>query len=132
MNVIKVEFNIDIDNEQQLTSFNAFVKALKSSEGQSPVASVPVKDIRPNPAAANTTQQATPAAAASTKPQPGANPGEHTDVKLIDSIRKLIGLKVGAHRIAIKAKLSEFGCETATGLPVDRYVEFHSYLESLA
>lgn len=127
MNVIKVKFNIDIDNEQQLKSFNAFVQSLKANGGASPMIEAPVKDIRAKtevvaqPEA--TTQQAT--------TTPASPIVEHTAVKKLDAIRKLISQKAGAHREAMKAKLLELGAPTATDLPVDKYDIFHTFLESL-
>lgn len=130
MNVIKVKFNIDIDNEQQLKSFNAFVASLKSNGGASPIIEAPVKDIKAKVPQA-TTQTATQPAVSST-PEPGANEGEHTAIKKLDAIRKLIGLKAGSHRDVMKQKLNEYGVSTATDLPVDKYTEFHAFLEGLA
>ena len=133
MNLIETKFNIDIDNEQQLEAFNTFIKALKGTNGASPVVTAPVKDIRPaatQPAttasapAAQATQPAT--TAATTQPASGS-----TGSNKLDAIRKLIGLKAADHREAMKSKLAEFGVETATDLPVDRYDEFHKYLEAL-
>jgi hypothetical protein len=135
MNVIKVKFNIDIDNEQQLKSFNNFVASLKSNGGTSPVIEAPVKDIKAKQEATvqqPATQQTTKPAAQASTPEPGANEGEHTAVKKLDAIRKLIGLKAGEHREAMKLKLNEYGVSTATDLPVDKYAEFHEYLEKLA
>lgn len=133
MNVIKVKFNIDIDNEQQLKSFNAFVASLKSNGGVSPIIEAPVKDIKAKEVVQQSaTQQTTSTAAQASTPEPGAKEGEHTTVKKLDAIRKLIGLKAGEHREAMKLKLNEYGVSTATDLPVDKYQEFHDYLEKLA
>lgn len=130
MNVIEAKFNIDIDNEQQLTAFNSFIKELKGSNGQdnsSAVITAPVKDIK---APAATTQAATTTAATTTAATTAPANGS-TGSKKLDAIRKLIGEKAPDHRVAIKAKLTEYGTETATDLTVDKYDEFHAYLESL-
>lgn len=121
MNVIKVKFSIDIDNVEQLNSFNAFVTALKGNGGVTPIVEAPVKDIKaPAPAQQTApTQQVAPA------------PITSTGSKKLDEIRKLIALKAGEHRVAMKAKLSEFGANTATDLTVDKYDEFHAFLEAL-
>lgn len=135
MNVIKVKFNIDIDNEQQLKSFNAFVTSLKSNDGASPIVEAPVKDIKAKQdvtAVQQTTTQPTTQPAAQAVTQPAKAPeGEFTAVKKLDAIRKLIGEKAGEHRETMKAKLVAYGVGTATDLPVDKYEEFHAFLESL-
>lgn len=134
MNLIETKFNIDIDNEQQLEAYNAFIKALKGTNGQSPTITAPVKDIKSNPSAQaiTATQPATTAATQTSAPvaQPAAT-APSTGSRKLDAIRKLIGEKAGAHRDAMKAKLTEFGVETATDLPVDKYDEFHKFLEEL-
>jgi hypothetical protein len=128
MNVIKVKFNIDIDNEQQLKSFNAFVASLKANSGVSPIVEAPVKDISSKAAATAQTTTAAPAQTATTAPTP---PAQGVSKKL-DAIRKLIAAKAGVHREAMKAKLTEFGAQTATDLAVDKYDLFHTFLENLA
>jgi hypothetical protein len=125
MNVVKVKFNIDIDNEQQLECFNTFVKALKGVSGTQPTIEAPVKDIRS--AVAPVAQQA----AAQTAPV-AATPDHSTGSKKLDAIRKLIAMKAGTHREAMKAKLAELGAPTATDLTVDKYDIFHTFLENLA
>lgn len=119
MNVIKVKFSIDIDNVEQLNSFNAFVTALKGNGGTTPIVEAPVKDIKAPAQQTAPTQQAAPA------------PITSTGSKKLDEIRKLIALKAGEHRVAMKAKLAEFGANTATDLTVDKYDEFHAFLDSL-
>lgn len=137
MNVIKVKFNIDIDNEQQLKSFNAFVASLKSNGGASPVVEAPVKDIKANVQQATTqttqpaAQTATQPASVSSTPEVGAAEGEFTAIKKLDAIRKLIGTKAGEHRETMKQKLKSYGVASATDLPVDKYDEFHKFLENL-
>jgi hypothetical protein len=122
MNVIKVKFNIDIDNEQQVRDLNVFMAALKSNEGTSPVIESPVKDVQVK----KPVEAATPA-------QPATESTQDPNVsKKLDAIRKLISQKAGVHREVIKAKLVEFGAPTATDLTVDRYQEFHVFLEGLS
>jgi len=137
MNVIKVKFNIDIDNEQQVNSFNNFVNELKTAGGAQATVQSPVKDIKaPVPAqvpAATTapvaTQTVTPApsnTATATTPPEGVS-------KKLFEIRKVIGEKATNvdHRTAMVAKLAEYGVETATDLPVDKYEDFHTFLLGL-
>ena len=131
MNVIKVKFNIDIDNEQQLKSFNAFVSDLKKANGDSPIVEAPVKDINSKTETTPTATQPAATQPAATQPaatQPAATP---TGSKKLDAIRALIGKKAGEHREKMKAKLLEFGANTATDLVVEKYDEFHKFLEEL-
>jgi pyruvate/2-oxoglutarate dehydrogenase complex dihydrolipoamide acyltransferase (E2) component len=129
MNVIKVKVNIDIDNEQQVKSFNSFIAELKKAGGNTAVVEAPVKDIKVATAPAATAPAATAAAApaAAAAPTPAASTGS----KKLDAIRALIAQKAGEHREAMKAKLVEFGAATATDLTVDKYDAFHTFLENL-
>lgn len=136
MNLIETKFNIDIDNEQQLEAYNAFIKALKGTNGQAPTITAPVKDIKSNPPAqaATVTHPATTAAATQASApaiQPAAITAPSTGSNKLDAIRKLIGEKAGAHREAMKAELTRLGAETATDLTVDNYEGFHKFLEAL-
>lgn len=133
MNVIETKFNIDIDNEQQLEAFNTFIKALKGTSGATPTVTAPVKDIKApatQPAATQPSATITHPATAATS-TPAAQPAATSGSKKLDAIRKLIAEKAGAHRASMKEKLAEFGVETATDLPVDKWDEFHTFLEVL-
>lgn len=134
MNVIQVKFDIDIDNEQQLNSFNVFVSSLKNSGGVARVES-PVKEIKLAPGTTEQTAQVQkPAAQADAPPAttaPTASVGQETSKKLFE-IRKLIGEKAGTHRTQMMDKLKELGAATATDLTVDKYEEFHQFLLALA
>lgn len=134
MNVIQVKFDIDIDNEQQLNSFNTFVQSLKNSGGTATVNS-PVKEIKlpasTTPAtAATATATATPATPATATPATTTATPEGVSKKLFE-IRSEIGKKAGTHRDIMINKLSEYGVTTATDLPVDKYEEFHQFLLAL-
>ena len=133
MNVIKVKVSIDIDNEQQVKCFNAFIAELKSNGGSTAVVEAPVKDIKTNvekavTETAKTVQTTTASTTTESAPATTATP---TGSKKLDAIRKLIAEKAGQHRVAMKAKLAEFGAATATDLVVDKYNEFHDFLEKL-
>jgi hypothetical protein len=147
MNLIETKFNIDIDNEQQLQAYNAFITALKGTNGVAPTITAPVKDIRSNtqPAATTVAQPAAttvaqPAATtvaqpvATTVAQPAATtvaqPAPSGSNKL-DAIRNQISAKVGNNRPAIMEKLQSWGFSSATELTVDKYEEFHQFLIDL-
>lgn len=123
MNVIKVTFDIDIDNNEQLGAFNNFVGALKVNGGAVQV-TASVKDIKQK-------IEATPAKAAEATAQIEAKP-ETTDLKKLEVIRSKMGPKLGTHRDTIKAKLTEFNAPNLTELPVDRWVEFEQFIDGLA
>jgi hypothetical protein len=132
MNVIQVKFDIDIDNEQQLDSFNVFVKSLKNSGGAPAIVQSPVKEIK-LPATQATAPAATAPAQTATAPAttvPAANIGQDVSKKLFE-IRKLIGEKAATHRQPMMDKLKELGAATATDLTVDKYEEFHQFLLTL-
>lgn len=129
MNVVKVTFDIDIDNNEQLSAFNAFVGALRETSGATPVVQAPVKDIRQKTQAAQpaqTTQAAQPAQT-TTKATTDV-----TDTKKLDLIRSKLGPKLGSNREAIKAKLSEFGAPNLTELAVDKWDAFEAFIDSLS
>lgn len=123
MNVIKVTFDIDIDNNEQLVAFNSFVKALKADGGTAQV-TAPVADIKAKHSVA--TQESAPKVETQAETQ-----ATQPDGKKLEVIRSKMGPKLGAHRDTIKAKLTEMNAPNLTELPVDRWVEFEQFIDSL-
>lgn len=124
MNLVKVQFKIDIDNDEQVSLMKNFITSLKGTAGESVIVKAPVETVRTKTEVAET---ATPAATAVATNSAGTPIASCT---LVD-IRAQLGIKVENNRDAIKNKLSELGAESATNLSLDKYDEFYKFLKAL-
>lgn len=123
MNTIKVEVNIDINDESQFNTLNNFLAELRSAGGESVTVTGKAKEvIKPAKVVAAVAEQVSEKAAPKL---------ESTGAPKLDAIRDLIAEKVQDNRIAIVNKLSELGAASASELPIDKYVEFHDFLSAL-
>ncbi len=119
MNLAKISFKIDLDNDVQVKLAKQFMSDLKGTSGKIPVVTAAVSDVRTKVIPAEEKEET-----AQTKP-------EVKKSDYLDKISRAVAAKVGAHRETIKSKLSEYGVNKAGELEVGDMPFFLEFVESL-
>lgn len=127
---VEIKFEANLEETQDLEMVRKICQVI----GANPVTvkttdvkkSVPAQDVKkPAPAPKKTEES---------EPMPmDANSSLGSDPAVsIQDIRTLLASKVGNHREAIRAKLTELGARNVTGLDARNYDAFYEFLKNLA
>jgi hypothetical protein len=118
-----MQFQIDLDNDEQVKLAKQFMSDLKGTAGVTPVVTAPVETVRTTKEVADSKQPATASpAAAVAKPASGIT---------LDMISKKTAEKVADNREVMKEKLTEMGVARAGELDPSAYKEYYDFLVAL-
>lgn len=123
MNIVKMTFKIDLDNEEQVKLAKQFMADLKGTAGD-PTVEAKMNDVRlPKPEVKENASKAAATDATSSS--------KNTGTKTLEEVKTLQATKVEDHRAEIKAKLAEFGAENASSLDAEHYDAYFAWLGTL-
>lgn len=133
---VEIKFEANLEETQDLEMVRKICQVIganpvtvKTTDVKKPAPAQDVKKPAPAPAPA-------PAPRKTEEPEPmpmDANSSLGSDPAVsIQDIRTLLASKVGNHREAIRAKLTELGAKNVTGLDARNYDAFYEFLKDLA
>ena len=151
MNKVTIKVDIDMSNFEHLSAMNEFFRVVGGHASQQAVAQAPIVVVQeeavtvPKPKRRTTSKKKetpavekvaeakeTPAVekVAEAKETPAVEKVAESTVN-IEEVRALLSKKVGDHRTAIKAKLSDLGAPNVSSLKAENYTEMHTFLTAL-
>ena len=145
--IIKVEAFIDTTDPKQVNALHGLLSAIGSCaeaptadpapadpKPEAPAAPAKTKGVAKTQSAKEDPKPAAPAAPAPEAPAAQAKeepePAPAAEIK-IEEVREKLQEKVGEHREAIKAKLTELGAPNVSNLDPAKYPEFMDFLNGL-